>query len=101
MSIALERNEQKALGRALTEIDDKAGHRRMMAADLFALGCLLIQDGHRVAGRKSCLTVLRSLDLPGDIRASILDKACAEPAKYFDLMAPHNEILNVFKGRTS
>ena len=99
--LKLAEGDQKALGRAMAQLEDKTRHRAMVVADLFALGCFLMSTGQRVAGRKACLTVLRSLDLTGALRERLLEKACAEPGAYHDLFSPHNELLELFRRPTA
>lgn len=89
-------SERKAVEKVLAFPEDKTGSRSMVVADLFALGCYLIKTGKKVAGRKACLTVLRSADIDPEIRSSILSKACANPSAHFDLLRPHCEILDLF-----
>ena len=99
MPLPLTLKERTSLESALAALDDDDGHNRMMAADLFALGCLLIVEGKSSAGRKACLTALRALRVPADVRTSLVEKVITTPDQAFDLLAPHTEILALLPGR--
>jgi len=83
-----------------TDIDQALGtitdaNAQMPIRDLFAIGCYLILNGERVAGRKACLTVLRALPLDPDTRAAILKDTTERPRENFKLLRPHTEILDL------
>lgn len=72
---------------------------QMPIRDLFAVGCFLILNGEKVAGRKACLTALNALPLTPDAHAAILKDATERPRDNFSRFLPHNEILNLFKSK--
>ncbi len=102
--------ENKSLSDAIKKVRDSNLYMGIVLADLFGLGCFLMESnppenpaetclrdespsGHRQrAGRKACLTVLRALEIDGATQAIILD----DPHSYYKRLLPHHEILELF-----
>lgn len=72
---------------------------QMPIRDLFAVGCYLILNGEKIAGRKACLTALNALPLSPATHAAILKDAVERPRETFSRFLPHTEILNLFESR--
>ena len=98
--------ENKLLSDKLKKVRDSNLYAGIVLADLFGLGCYLMESnppanpdetcvldespsGHiRTAGLKACRTVLNALNINGETQAEILD----DPHSYFKWLLPHNEI---------